>query len=306
MWIKYQLLPIVFIDIYGNSINNLFLNYIYNLTIYPIKNFILEPQFIIYSLFFYSNIILIIICLRNIILNKKNKYNFEILIINLILFSLNFYAQIFGIEKLATSLAMGSISLTILITYMNNSENRLITLFIILFISIYSLIFAYSLEISNYGGLRNAHLKEVYDYKNKVTNPKSYLFKNQKWTKNQWNTIKKIKLLQLGFKKKCKIEYGANLTSNTYFYTLISYKKIQIIPFYFKTHAKKLIKIFEPNLITSIQNQINNNNIMILSSENNDKLFNLENYSKPHEINMGKYKNITNKILYIFVPKKCS
>tara|TARA_B110000438_G_scaffold24565_1_gene22823 strand:+ start:1659 stop:3245 length:1587 start_codon:yes stop_codon:yes gene_type:complete len=306
VWIKYQLLPIVFIDIYGNSINNLFLNYIYNLTIYPIKNFILEPQFIIYSLFFYSNIILIIICLRNIILNKKNKYNFEILIINLILFSLNFYAQIFGIEKLATSLAMGSISLTILITYMNNSENRLITLFIILFISIYSLIFAYSLEISNYGGLRNAHLKEVYDYKNKVTNSKSHLFKNQKWTKNQWDTIKKIKLLQLGFKKKCKIEYGVNLTSNTYYYTLISYKKIQIIPFYFKTHAKKLIKIFEPNLITSIQNQINNNNIMILSSENNDKLFNLENYSKPQEINMGKYKNITNKILYIFVPKKCS
>ena len=45
---------------------------------------------------------------------------------------------------------------------------------------------------------------------------------------------------------------------------------------------------------------------MILSSENNDKLFNLENYSKPKEINMDIYKNITNKILYVFVPKKCS
>jgi len=249
---------------------------------------------------------LIVICLRNIILNKNNKYNIEILIINLILFSLNFYAQIFDIEKLATSLAMGSISLTVLITHINNSENRLITLFIILFISIYSLIFAYSLDTSKYGGLRNAHLKEVYDYKNKVTNPKSNLFKNQKWTKNQWDTIKKIKLLQLRVKKKCKIEYAVNLTSNTYYYTLITYKKIQVIPFYFKSHAKKLIKIFEPNLITNIQNQINKNNIMILSSENNDKLFNLENYSKPKEINMDIYKNITNKILYVFVPKKCS
>ena len=85
-----------------------------------------------------------------------------------------------------------------------------------------------------------------------------------------------------------------------------SHKKIQIIPFYFKSHAKKLIKIFEPNLLTNIQNQINKNNIIILSSENNDKLFNLVNYSEPKKINMGEYKNITNKILYVFVPKKCS
>ena len=45
--------------------------------------------------------------------------------------------------------------------------------------------------------------------------------------------------------KKCKIEYGVNLTSNTFYYTLVSHKKIQIIPFYHKSHAKKLIKIFE-------------------------------------------------------------
>ena len=306
IWIKYQLLPFIFNNIFGDSVYDLLLNYAYNLTIYPIKNFILEPQFTIYSLFFYSNIILIIICLRNIILNKKNKYNFEILLINLILFSLNFYAQIFVIEKLATSLAIGTISLTILISYLNKSENQLISIFLILFICIYSIIFTYPLQNSKYGGLRNAHLKEVYGYKSKVINQESTLFKNQKWTKKQWDTIDKIKLLQQEINKKCKIEYGVNLTSNTFYYTLISYKKIQIIPFYFKLHAKKLIKIFEPNLLINIQNQINKNNIMILSSENNDKLFNLENYSEPKKINMGKYKNITNKILYVFVPKKCS
>ena len=306
VWIKYQLLPIIFNNTFGFSIHELLLNYIYNLTIYPIKNFIHEPQFVIYSLFFYSNIILIIICLRNIILKKKNKYNFEILLINLMLFSLNFYAQIFDIEKLATSLAMGSISLMILISFIKNSENRLITVFVTLFIAIYSLIFAYPLDTSKYGGLRNAHLKEIYDYKNKAINPKSTLFKNQKWTKNQWNTINKIKLIQADVKKKCRIEYGVNLTSDAYYYTLISYKKIQIIPFYFKSYAKKLIKIFEPNLLINIQNQINKDNIIIFSSENNHKLFNLENYPKPKKINIGAYKNITNKILYVYIPKNCA
>ena len=207
---------------------------------------------------------------------------------------------------MATSLALGTISLTILISYLNKSENQLISIFLILFICIYSLIFTYPLQNSKYGGLRNAHLKEVYDYKNKVINQESTLFKNQKWTKKQWDTIDKIKLLQQEINKKCKIEYGVNLTSNTFYYTLISNKKIQIIPYYFKSHAKRLIKIFEPNLLINIQNQINKNNIIILSSENNDKLFNLENYSEPKKINMGEYKNMTNKILYVFVPKKCS
>ena len=305
IWIKYQSFPFVFNDILGNTLYDLILNYLYNLTIYPIKNFILEPQFTIYSLFFYANIILIILCLKNLILNKKIKYNFEILFINLIIFSFNIYAQIYGIEKLATSIALGTIPLTILISNFQTKDNHLISIFIILFICIYSVIFAYPLNNSKYGGLRYAHLKEVYDIKNKIINKDSILFKGQKWTKNEWDTINKIKQVQNKINKKCKIKYGANLTSNAYFYSLINYEKIQIIPFYFKTHADQLIKIFEPELLINLQNQINNNNILILASENNDKLFNLENYQEIKKINMGKYKNVTNKILYVYGPSKC-
>ena len=305
IWIKYQSLPFIFSDVLGHSIYELFLNYVYNLTIYPIKNFILEPQFTIYSLFFYSNIILIILCLKNFILNKKVKYNFEILFINLIIFSFNIYAQIYGIEKLATSIAMGTISLTILISYIQTKDNQLISIFIILFVCIYSLIFAYPLNNSKYGGLRYVHLKEVYDIKNKVINKDSILFKGQKWTETEWDAIKKIKLVQNVINKKCEIKYGANLTSNAYYYSLINYEKIQIIPFYFKAHANQLIKIFEPNLLVDLQNQINNSNILIFASENNDKLLNLENYLEIQKINMGKYNNVTNKILYIYAPNKC-
>ena len=39
--------------------------------------------------------------------------------------------------------------------------------------------------------------------------------------------------------------------------------------------------------------------------ENNDKLFNLSNYSQPIKIDLNAYNKKINKFLYLFFPKKC-
>ena len=65
-----------------------------------------------------------------------------------------------------------------------------------------------------------------------------------------------------------------------------------------------LRNIFEPNLITEIQNQIDNNNIIIIAFENNDKLLNLDNYQKS-KINLNKYTDKIEKNLYVYFPYSC-
>jgi len=91
----------------SSKLYTLLLRYIYFLTINPIKNFILEPQWTVYAILFYSNITIIILQTFNFLNNRNLKFYDEILVINLLIFSLNIYAQILGIEKLATSLALG-------------------------------------------------------------------------------------------------------------------------------------------------------------------------------------------------------
>ena len=83
------------------------------------------------------------------------------------------------------------------------------------------------------------------------------------------------------------------------------YKKIQIVPFFIKTHSLALINYFEPSLVPKLQHEIDKNNILIISFENNDKNFDLDNYSKPKKIDLNINSDIAKKFLYLYVPKKC-
>ena len=85
----------------------------------------------------------------------------------------------------------------------------------------------------------------------------------------------------------------------------MNYEKIQVVPFLIKTHSHILRNIFEPNLIKDIQKKINNDNIVIISFENNNKLLNLENYQKPKKINLNEHTDKIKKNLYIYIPNSC-
>ena len=308
IWLDYQTIPFLVESAFtkeGNNTYQLLYRYFYFVTIYPIKNFILEPQWSIYVIFFYSNIIIIISYIFNFLKKESIKYFDEILVINIFIFSLNIYAQVLGIEKLATTLALGSISFALLLSYIKSNENKFIIIFSIFFITIYSLVFNFNLENSKISGLRTVHLKDLKERDIKIKKKNIIYFSSQLWNEENWTVIDKITNIQKNISHKCKTQYGLNLTTNTYFHSIISAEKKQLIPWYEKK-IEPIIELIDPNWKKNIQNEIDKNNIFIISKDNNIKLFNLKSYEEPIKINDYSTKNEVNKkVIYIYFPKNC-
>ena len=81
---------------------------------------------------------------------------------------------------------------------------------------------------------------------------------------------------------------------------------MQLIPFFFKETGDAFRNYFEPLLISKIQKEVNKNNIVLITAENNDKLLNLKNYNKPIKINLNIDSNTLTKYAYFYFPKKCA
>ena len=304
IWLSYQKIPFIMADAYNISILEKINDYLNFMFINSFKNFIYEPQILIYTLIFLSNIYLIF----RILYSYKNLSNNELnlLFINFLILSLNVYAQLSDIDKLGTSIALGVISLLILINSIKLNENKIIINFIILFISLYSFVFAFGLENSENGASRQAYYKNLKNREFTYIDRSIPYFKSQKWHKNSWHTLNSFISIQKKIKSKCPLEYGVNLTSNAFLYALMDYKKIQVIPFFYKDHGNALRKNFDKDLIINIQKEINKNNILIISNENNDKIIDLKNYSLPKRINTNISSNNLQKYLYVYFPKKCN
>ena len=86
---------------------------------------------------------------------------------------------------------------------------------------------------------------------------------------------------------------------------MLDFKKIQVVPFFIKTHSHTLRNYFEPNLIQKLQHEIDKNNVLIISFENNDKHLKLDNYSPPKKIDLNINSDLAKKFLYLYFPKKC-
>ena len=305
IWVIYQKLPFIFNDAFeGYSTLGFLMKYANFVFIYSFKNFIFEPQWSLYSIFILSNFILILINIKNLYKKNEIKINTELLLINLYILSLNFYGQVLGLEKLATSMSLGAISLTILILKIKSEDTKLITNFIIIFITLYSLFFSYSLKESKISGIRHTHLEELVDKENKIKNSKIRYFKNQKWKEKNWEVLNIISETQDKINSNCKIEFGANLTVDNFYHSMIEYKKIQVIPFFFKHTGYILRDYIEPELIKNLQKLIDINNIYIITAESNDQLLDLSNYDDPIKVEL-KSKKINKEYLKIFFPKNC-
>ena len=303
VWLDYQKIPFIMANAYDITILDKINDYIYFIFIYSFKNFIYEPQILIYTFIFISNIYLI----SKIIYSYKKLTNndLNLLIINFLILSLNIYAQLSDIDKLGTSLSLGIISLLILINSIKLNENKIIINFIIIFVSIYSFAFAFGLENSKFGGSREAYYKNLTNREFSYKDKSIPYFKSQKWNENSWYILNSFIAMQKKINTKCSLEYGVNLTSNAFLYVLMDYKKIQVIPFFYKAHNGAFRKNFDKNFIRNIQKEINKNNILIISNKNNDKIVNLLNYAPPKKINMDINTNNFKRYLYVYYPKKC-
>ena len=189
--------------------------------------------------------------------------------------------------------------------YITSFQFSFLINFIIIFISLYSITFSFNVGDSKYGDSRTAYFKDLKNLETKYKQKKILYFRSQKWSGDTWHSLNSFLELQNKIKDRCKLEYAANLTNNSFYYALLNYHKIQIIPFFFKRSGEAYRKHWEPNLINKLQHEINNNNILIITTENNNNLINLSNYSNPDKINLNISNNIINKFLYIYYPKKC-
>tara|TARA_B110000305_G_C19423479_1_gene632228 strand:+ start:103 stop:1695 length:1593 start_codon:yes stop_codon:yes gene_type:complete len=305
IWITYQKLPFIFNNAFeGHSIFGFLIKYANFVFLYSFKNFILEPQWSLYSIFILSNFFLIILNIRNLYKKNEIKINTELLFVNLYILSLNFYGQILGLLKLSTSMSLGAISLAILILKIKSDDTKLMINFMIVFMTLYSLIFSYDLKDTKMSAKRHMHLNELVDRNVKIGNDKFKFFKNQKWKKENWEILSMIAITQNKINSNCKIEFGANLTVDVFYHSMIRYKKIQVIPFFFKHTGHILRGYIEPDLIKNIQKLINNENIYIITTEGNDKLLDLENYDNPILIELEN-KKVNKEYLKIFFPKNC-
>ena len=304
-WFLYQKIPFILSDHYDISLLHKIYEYIIFLYIYSFSNFIYEPQFLFYSIIFTVNIGYLIVNFIYLINKNYEKINQNLLVLNLLVFSLNFKSQLYGMDKLATSLSLGVITLFYTINNLKKKENRFILNFIISFIIFYSLIFSFEMTNSHFNGNRYIHYQDLKHTNNKFKKKNISYFSLQKWDKNTWHPLIEYIHYQKKIKNACNIEYAANLTSQSYFYVLFDFKKIQLIPFIIQTHKEILIKYFEPNLIYDIQKLINDDNILILTFENNEEMLDLQNYYLSKKINLNKYNGKIPNYFYIYLPKKC-
>ena len=113
------------------SIFSNLIDYLNFLTFYSTKNFIDEPQWILYVTFFTANFTFIIIMLVKIYIKKNySNENLNLLFFNVFIFSLNIIAQILGIDKFATSISLGVVPLLILIYLIKSYESKFILNFV--------------------------------------------------------------------------------------------------------------------------------------------------------------------------------
>ena len=305
IWFLYQKIPFLLSDYYNISIISKIKQYFIFLYVYSFINFIYEPQFIFYTIIFTVNIYYLIINIFYLIKKRFEKINLDLLVLNLLVLSLNFKSQLYGMDKLATSLSLGIITLIYLISNFKKKENKFICNFIISFIVFYSLLFSYEMTNTHFNGNRNIHYNDLKNINQKIRKNNIPYFSFQKWDPNTWHPLIEYVEYEKKIKKHCKIQYSVNLTSNSYFFVLTDFKKIQLIPFVIQTHKELLLKYFEPNLIKQTQKLINNNNLLILSFENNEKLLKLENYYLSKSIDLNKFNDKIVNNLYIYLPKNC-
>jgi len=142
------------------------------------------------------------------------------------------------------------------------------------------------------------------DTSNKQYNYKDIgYFKKQKWSKKKWLVINGILDDQKNINRICNIKSSLNLTDDSFYYVILKNKK-QLIPFIFERHGEMFRKIFEPKFYKDNNEKILNENLFLITSKNNHKLLNINNYSILKKYSIDE-KNLDLNNISVMVPDSC-
>ena len=296
-WVIYQKIPILFaLEIIDKTILQQLIFYFKEISINAIINYVVKPHQILFGLIFFITFFFLI---RELIYKiKKKEKNIErddYIIISLFVLGLTPHAQIGGLEKYTTSLTLGII---IILIFLNNIKSIDFKYFISTFLVFTVLLIAKN----NYTHPEYSSLK--IDSSNKQYNSKDIkYFKKQKWTEKKWSVINGIISDQKLINKICSIKSSLNLTDDSFYFVILKNKK-QLIPFIFERHGDMFRKIVESGFYKYNQNELFNENLFLITSKNNHKLFNIKNYSVLRKYNIDE-NNLNLNNISIMVPSVC-
>ena len=296
-WFSYQKIPVLFaLELAEKNILQQLIFFINEITINSIKNYIVEPHHMFFGSIFFITIYFLTKELFDKIKEKaQNTKKDDLIIISFFILALTPHAQIGGIEKYTTSYSLGIILILILLYRVKSTDFRYFMgtffIFTVILITINNYIHP------EYSALKIDTLDKTYNVK------KIKFFNKQKWTKKKWDVINGIIANEDIIDKRCNINSSLNLTDDAFYYSILKNKN-QLIPFVFSRHGDLLRRIVEPNFYTKNQKKIFDEKIFIITSKNNHKLFNIENYSilKKYNIDEG---NLNLNNISIMIPTSC-
>ena len=288
-WISYLQLPKLYLSKYNIKIYQAILNgsfYIFFKTwieiLYKPQNIIISLIVVINSLYFFNQFFL-----------KKKKLDFYLLLISIATLTLTVIAISDEIFRLYTSLIIGIIPALNFIFNIKNKENKIIILFLLIFISLYSLYFFPKGNRSQFEKLNKVNL---------IENNNLLYFKYQKWSENDWDVLNQIDNITKTVKKKCKIEYGLNYTFDGFYYLILDLKMLQLEPAVTEDETN-IFNFFETRFKNNILSNIEKNNLILITNGHFKERYDNANYKT---IALYKDKNnIYRDVVYISFPKKC-
>ena len=289
-WLNYQKLPFIYLESYESNLSRLFYDFINYFIFEAIFNIANQPQYIVILFVILFNFLTLIE--QIFIIKNKNLKIIFICVVCLSSFIVSINLEIF---RLYTSIAIGLPIIYFRIFSYTKNENKFILVFILLFISTYSLFFFPNGNIKHFN---NINFQDSYNNKN------FKFFKFQKWEKHDWDLLNNVDKINNHIENKCKINYVLNMTPNAFILIISNYNKIQVTPYFTQHLGAEFNYVLQKDFKQKIINKIKNNNIIIYSMENNILLF--KEFLNDYKI----YKNIEVKRLRgtqmrIYVPKVC-
>ena len=301
-WIKFQKIPFLVKESLEYRFIDLIIQYINFIFIMPYVNMVNEPQWIIYSLLFISNIWLILLILKNKISKFYYQNKLKLLTVCIFIFLLNFMGQVQNLMYISCSISAAIICFALFFNNIKANENKFIINTIMIFLTIFS-VFNYEMKFSEYADSRDKSVKFL-STSSILTEGDINYYKYFKWDKGYWDFLNIFLNKINSINKKCEYIKGVNLTDDVYLYLLINNETIQRIPFYLNESNFKFNRIFDSELINKIQYHIDRENIFVITHKNNDKDLNFSSKYSFQDIGIKSNKIIDDRFRIIY-PKKC-
>ncbi len=289
-WFKFQMLPFHYVDAYNTTIQSLILNFFIFFSTEAIFNLVEKPQYLAIILIYLFNTFV----LFEEIFFKKIQNIKIIFICTLCL--LSFIVSVnYEIFRLYTSISLGLPIIFYRLHLNKFKDTSFIYTFILIFISIYSFV---------YYPKGNVKFFKNINFSNSYKNNEIRYFRNQKWTSDKWKFTKDFQATDNKIFKRCNIQYILNLTPNAFILALSNFSRVQNSHIFNDHLGLEFPLFFQSDFNKKINNLITQENIYIVTTENNIKILqnNISNYFELTSISFYERKEFFYKIL---VPKNC-